>query len=84
METLLITYEDGTPYDPPRNPLKEKYPPLPKPSARQICDGWSCQWCDRCPDGADWKVPEEDMEVWQAYQKELAEYNKQHGGVVDV
>lgn len=78
----LIINEDGTTFDPPKNPLKEKwdelYPPTPMPEYSQICDGYSCMWCGRCPEGDDWKVPEEDKEIWEQYQKQVDEYNKIH------
>lgn len=50
-----IVFFDGTIFDPPKNPLKEKwnklYPPISKPNWSQVCDGYSCMWCDRCPNG---------------------------------
>lgn len=62
----------------PTNPLEEKwaklYPPTPKPEAHQVCDGYSCMWCGRCPRGDYWKCPDEDKEVYEQYQKELREY----------
>lgn len=62
----------------PENPLKEKwvklYPPIPKPEYSQVCDGYSCMYCGRCPCGELWKVPEEDREVWEEYQAKLHEY----------
>jgi hypothetical protein len=35
-------------------------------------------WCDRCPSGSEWKVPEEDKEVWSEYQKQIERYHKIH------
>lgn len=61
-----IVNEDGTPMDfeRPKNPLEEKwsklYPPIPMPQYSQVCDGYSCMWCGRCPKGCYWEVPEED------------------------
>lgn len=79
---FVVVNEDGTPYNPPENPLKEKwaklYPPVSMPQYSQVCDGYSCQWCGRCPNGSYWKVPEEDLEVWNKYKKELEEYNRKH------
>lgn len=67
----------------PENPLKEKwaklYPPIPKPEYSQVCDGYSCMWCGRCPNGDNWKVPEEDREVWEEYQARLSEYLRATG-----
>ena len=76
--------EDGTPFDynRPKNPLEEKwaklYPPTPMPQFSQVCDGYSCMWCGRCPHGEYWKVPEEDKEVYADYCRELREYDKIH------
>lgn len=75
--------EDGTSIDNfPKNPLAEKwkhlYPPTPMPQYSQVCDGYSCMWCGRCPRGDYWKVPDEDKEVWAGYQKQLKEYNRIH------
>lgn len=77
-----IINEDGTVNNPPKNPLKEKwerlYPPIPMPQFSEVCDGYSCMGCSRCPDGGNWKVPEEDKEVWEEYQKQLCEYDRIH------
>lgn len=84
MGRIDVVNEDGTPigYNWPKNPLKEKwdrlYPPTPMPHLSQVCDGYSCMWCGRCPLGDNWKVPEEDLEVWQAYQEQLREYLRIH------
>lgn len=81
-----VTTNAGTPIDelpPPQHPLAEKwgrlYPPTPMPQYSQVCDGYSCMWCGRCPFGDKWEVPEEDREVWEQYQKELQEYFKATG-----
>ena len=84
MGQIDIVNEDGTPIDfnYPRNPLKEKwdrlYPPMPKPEYSQVCDGYSCMWCGRCPSGSNWEVPEEDLEIWYAYQEQVWEYHRIH------
>ncbi len=81
---IELVNEDGTDcnFEYPENPLKEKwkrlYPPIPKPEYSQVCDGYSCMCCGRCPKGDYWKVPEEDMEVWNKYQKDIAEYHRIH------
>ena len=81
---LEIVNEDGTPLDfeRPKNPLEEKwkrlYPSTPMPQFSQVCDGYSCMWCGRCPRGDNWIVPEEDKEIWAGYQKQLKEYNRIH------
>ena len=84
MTPFEIVNEDGTPLDfeRPKNPLEEKwnrlYPPTPMPQFSQVCDGYSCMWCGRCPRGDYWKVPEEDKEVWEDYQKQCREYDRIH------
>ena len=74
--------EDGTVYDPPVNPLKEKweqlYPPIPIAQYSQVCDGYSCMWCGRCPEGSYWECPEEDREVYEKYLQRCKEYNMVH------
>lgn len=83
MNQIELINEDGTTLeDMPTNPLKEKwtklYPPIPKPEFSQVCDGYSCMWCGRCPNGDYWEVPEEDKEVWEQYQAKVREYNMVH------
>lgn len=77
-----IVNEDGTDYNPPQNPLKEKwdrlYPPTPMPQYSQVCDGYSCMWCGRCPSGSNWKVPEEDKDVWEQFIEQRREYDRVH------
>lgn len=79
---FTISNEDGTGYNPPINPLKEKweklYPPIPMAQYSQVCDGYSCMGCGRCPYGDYWEVPEEDKEVWEQYQEQVREYNRIH------
>jgi hypothetical protein len=83
---IEIFNEDGSIYDPPRNPLEDKwrklYPPIPMPQHSQVCDGYSCMWCNRCPEGDDWKVPEEDKEVWEQYQEQIREYDRVHNPIL--
>ena len=79
-----IVNEDGTPMDfeRPKNPLEEKwsklYPPIPMPQYSQVCDGYSCMWCGRCPKGSYWEVPEEDEEIWKQYKEQIREYDRIH------
>ena len=81
---LNLVNEDGTPigFELPKNPLEEKwnklYPPIPMLQYSQVCDGYSCMWCGRCPQGSNWKCPEEDRAVWEQYQKQINEYNRIH------
>lgn len=82
-----VVFSDGTIFDPPKNPLVEKwaklYPPVPKPYYSQVCDDYSCMWCDRCPKGEGWKVPEEDKEIYAQYKKEFNDYCNSHGGLLN-
>lgn len=75
---------DGDQFNPPENPLKEKwlkeYPPTPHPLESQVCDGYSCMWCGRCPEGDYWKCPEEDKEIYDKFHKEYLDYINEHGG----
>ena len=77
-----IINEDGTPFNPPKNPLADKwrllYPPIPKPEYSLVCDGYSCDGCNRCPNGSKWIVPEEDREVFLAYREEYRAYIRLH------
>lgn len=70
----------------PINPLQEKwdklYPPTPMPEYSQVCDGYSCMWCYRCPRGDNWKVPEEDLKIWNQYQQALMEYLKNNSEMI--
>lgn len=81
---LHIVNEDGTAlgFEFPENPLKEKwdaaYPPIPMPQYSQVCDGYSCMWCNRCPRGGYWKVPDEDKELWDKYQCQIRECQERH------
>lgn len=80
IETIINA--DGTVFNPPKNPLEEKwnklYPPTPMPQYSQVCDGYSCLWCGRCPNGSNWIVPEEDIKIWVRYQEQVREYMMQH------
>ena len=71
----------------PKNPLlskwREKYPPEPKPEFSQVCDGYSCMWCGRCPEGEYWKCPEEDVEVYKQYQLDYSQWMIRHPDWMD-
>jgi hypothetical protein len=83
-----LKYMDGRPYTPPKNPLIDKwsrlYPPTPNAQASQVCDGYSCIWCSRCPTGANWKVPEGDMADYTKWQEEMTKYHHENGSMLDV
>jgi hypothetical protein len=77
-----ILNEDGTEWDPPRNPLEEKW--LKKYPACES-KGYKCIYCSKCPSGDNWEVPEEDKhsEEWITYLVDLCRYNLDHGNVVN-
>lgn len=66
-------YIDGNFTGPPKNPLIEKweklYPSISLPQFSQVCDGYSCIWCGRCPNGDKWEVPKEDIKVYNDWTK---------------
>ena len=68
------------------NPLMEKwrakYLPTPDGSANQLCDGYTCMWCGRCPLGNEWTCPEEDIEEYNKYLEKLDRYTQEHPGWV--
>lgn len=71
------------PDDPmPVNPLwkkwAERYPAIPDPEAKQVCDAFSCAWCGRCPHGEYWLCPEEDQETFKQYLKDFAAWQSRH------
>lgn len=85
----MLYYEDGTEYNPPVNPLLEKwnklYPPIAMPQYSQVCDGYSCMWCGRCPKGSHWQIPEDDKDIYTKWKIEEAKYeeaNKVHGSLM--
>lgn len=81
---LQLINEDGTDvnFEYPENPLREKwdklYPPTQRYESGNNCEGYSCIFCGRCPHGSNWKVPTEDKEIWDEYQKQVLEYHKIH------
>ena len=79
---VTLLNEDGTPFNPPINPLEEKwkklYPSTPMAERHQYCDGYSCAWCDRCPKGDNWVIPEDDREEFLAYISTYNTYIAKH------
>lgn len=81
---MQLINEDGTDcdFEYPKNPLEEKWNKLfsqvIKDKYSLVCDGYSCMYCGRCPKGDYWKIPKEDKEVWNKYQKEIMEYHRVH------
>lgn len=71
-----IVNEDGTEYNPPKNPLYEKWERL-YPGCEST--GYTCMFCGSCPHGEYWKVPDEDAEVYNAYLQAVKQYNVDHG-----
>lgn len=86
--------EDGTEFNPPVNPLREKwdrlYPPMKNCEPCDIVLGYQengtpymnygCVLCyeEKCPYSEGWKVPEEDLDTYELWQKEVYEYHKIH------
>lgn len=62
-------------FSPPRNPLKEKWDAL-YPTCESL--GYKCIYCGKCPLGDDWKVPEEDKEVWKEHVQAVHNYLLDH------
>lgn len=76
----------------PKHPLIEKweklYPPTRfgkscspfyKSNNETIFANYGCILChEMCPYSDNWKVPEEDREVWDEYQRQISEYHKIH------
>ena len=81
-----ILNEDGTEIDLPENPLKEKwnklYPPNQRYESKEDCRGYCCMYCDKCPHGSHWEIPEDDIEVFKEYKKQLLEYHKIHNPTI--
>lgn len=78
-----MKWSDGTPYNPPENPLKEKWAKLYPPCNLSDLGSfdYSCLFCNKCPNGEHWRVPEEDKEVWMQHQLDVKAYIKDHGGL---
>jgi len=70
-------FPDGTSYDPPKNPLYEKYPEC------EIGEGYHCMFCSKCPHG-EFTVPDEDKEIYENYEKAYKEYCDSHGGELNI
>jgi hypothetical protein len=83
MSKLDIYPDDPMPQNPLKEKWKEKYPPIPMPQYSQVCDGYSCMWCGRCPQGDNWKCPEEDLEEYQKYENALNSWYERHPNVWD-
>ena len=65
---------DGEYFEPPKNPLFEKYPKCEK--GFDYC----CMYCSRCPIGSLFEIPKEDKSSYEAYKKEFDDYCDSHGG----
>ena len=78
-----MKWRDGTPYNPPKNPLKDKWAKLYPP-----CDlsdhgdfDYSCILCSNCPNSEYWDTPDEDKEVYEQYRADYMQYLEEHGGL---
>ena len=78
----MIHWKDGTSFNPPENPLADKWDKLYPPCEIGRYGGWDyqCMFCNQCHYGETWKIPEEDKEVWEKYRTELDSYIDAHGG----
>lgn len=70
---LIVINEDGTDFNPPKNPLADKW-------SKSECSHptYHCMYCDKCHHGDYFEVPDEDKEEYAKYLNELSEYNKIH------
>ena len=78
-----MKWNDGTPYNPPKNPLKEKWDKLYPP-----CDlsdngdfDYSCILCSKCPNSEYWEIPAEDKAIWEQHRIDVEKYVEEHGGL---
>ena len=74
----MVYWKDGTPFEPPEDPLAEKWNKL-YPPCQSIWD-YNCMFCDKCAYGDQWEIPTEDKELWEKHRKVLDEYADAHGG----
>ena len=91
---INVKNEDGSKFEPPKNPLIEKwdrlYPPMKHGEPCGIVLGYfedgrpimnySCVLCneEKCRYSSCWKVPEEDKAIYDSWQKECKEYMLKH------
>ena len=75
MKIEKILNGDGTEFSPPRNPLREKWERL-YPGCEAT--GYKCMYCGECPCGDYWKVPEEDLNLYDLYVQSVRQYNLEH------
>lgn len=91
---MIITNEDGTIFDPPGNPLIEKwdrlYPPTRNgkpcgPITGYFDDGrpimnYTCVICyeEKCRYSNGFKVPEEDIAEYETWKRSVDEYQETH------
>lgn len=94
MAKFKLVNEDGTKFDPPKNPLIEKWDVLYPPTRHgEPCgpvigyfeDGremmnYSCVICRnaKCRHSDSWRVPEEDKEAYNDWMREYEEYINKH------
>lgn len=70
--------EDGTNLDYPLNPLEEKWKKIYPSCLDTQYDDYKCMECFKCPFGGEWKVPNEDLDIWNEYQIQIDKYDKIH------
>ena len=78
---ITIMNDDGTIFNPPTNPLTEKWEQL-----YPVCKNglsYRCMFCNKRPYGDYWKVPKEDMEIYEEYKREYDEYLRAHNDLCE-
>lgn len=97
MFIVTVINDDGSKFNPPPNPLEEKWKRLYHPMkygqpCSPVCgyfeDGrpimnYTCVVCheQKCPYSNSWIIPEEDREVYDAWKKERDTYFKEHNPI---
>ena len=83
IETLTLVNEDGTSIESfPKNPLLEKWSKKKKNICKQLEEAgyanYGCEECSKCPEGAYFEIPEEDLQEYRNYLLKINEYNRVH------
>ena len=71
-------FKDGTPYEPPENPLlhDDKYKKQERWGFNCPVWGYQCMFCSNCPMGDYYKYSEEELKVEEEYKKLLKNYQE--------
>lgn len=69
-------FEDGELFNPPKNPLFQKYL-----ECKYGLD-YQCMYCSKCPLGTHFKLlDDEDKSLYEVYKQEFDSYCNSHGGL---